>query len=131
MDIPKLDRERMLAMCRLRQDEELPKKVTDKYWAFKRCIDRIGERVMAGDLARICVECGYGKPLDGDSKGPTVADLFRKKQIPVETKVAVEWREDLAEGRLMGVDSSNQCLVILDGEVEVRKFDVGRVTMAA
>ena len=121
----------MQAMCRLREDEPLPQKLLDKYWQLKRCMDRIQAALTLSDLARLCVECGYGKPLPEDNKQPTVADLWRKQQLQQGAAVVVEWRGTKVKGALHGVTSGNEIIVTLDGDPERRRFSVDRVTVAA
>ena len=118
-------------MGRLRPDEDLPPKLVERYWVNKRCADRMGYGLQQGDLLRLAVESGFGKPVEADNVGPTVADLWRKQQLAPEAPVMVQWRGKPTPGKLIRVTSSNECVVSLDGDPEERRFSVDRVSLAA
>lgn len=131
MDLPKEHYRALQAMGRLREDEPLPEQLTDRYWEVKRCLDRVGAGVMPTDLAWLALEYGYGKTEQVQDPQPTVADLWRKKEIKVGQRVIVKWRGSDHGGTLQGVTSGNELIVVLDGQPEKRRFGVDRVSIAA
>jgi len=131
MDIPKEHYRALQAMGRLREDEPLPEQLTDRYWEVKRCLDRVGAGVMPTDLAWLAVEYGYGKTQNVADPQPTVADLWRKKQVKDGTRVMVQYRGSPHGGTLHGVTAGNEAIVTLDGQPDKRRFAVDRVSVAA
>ncbi len=109
--------------------EPLPEKLTKRYWALKTCLDRVGTAVSINDMARLCVECGFGVATEREAS-PDVAIMFRKQQVKTGAKVLVNWREEKLPGKIVGVNSRNEILVLLDnGNQETVKSD--QVSLAA
>ncbi len=129
-DIPENHLASLRQMCSLPGVEPLPEKLTNRYWALKTCLDRVGQGggMSMGDLARLCVEAGFGKPTEAELH-PSFVQLFRTKKIAVGADVLVNWREKKVAGTLVSVDALNRITVLVDGEE--RKVAAECVTLQA
>lgn len=108
--------------------EQLSDKLVRKYWEYKRCCDRGGINVHDSDLARLCAECGFGKKTEAEERPPTIADLYRRKEVKAGDPVEVLWRKQKRTGIFKGLNATNQPIVLLEGDSEDREVNVDTVT---
>lgn len=103
-------------MCGLAADESLPEKLVGKYWALRYCLDRVQSPLLDGDLARLCVECGFGKPTAAQTAGPGFVDLWFLKRVRANDPVVVDWRGKKVSATLVGVTIGKQVRVLIENE---------------
>lgn len=125
-EIPEFDLAVLHQLCGLHASEPLPDKVQNRYWSAKFVCDRAPGYPVRNEFVRICVECGYGKQTEHESN-PSVAALWRRKQIKAGQPVVVNWREKKVSGQMIGLDAVNQATVVIEGEE--RKVNVECVTL--
>lgn len=113
------------------EHEQLPEKLVEKYWEFKRIFDRVGAQLRLPDLALLGFLHGHGKPTAKEKAPPTVVDMWRKKQIKAESPVIVKWKGAEVEGVLKSVTSNDGVIVQMVGDPDERKFEVADVRPAA
>ncbi len=126
-EMPETDAAMLRTMVGIGVIDELPAKLTEKYWELKRCMDRLGARMSPNDLAWLCFLGGFGKPNAHEKAGPSVAELFKKKKLKHGDRVKTIWRDQPAEGALQGVNGNGEVLILLDGQVDVRTFAADEV----
>lgn len=112
--------------------EELPKKAEDEYWKLKRLFDRTGSIIRPSDLGMMCLTLGYGKPTKDEQLPPTIADMWRKKQIKRDETIQVKWRDAWVDAAIKGVTGQNEVIAQVVGDPDERRFgcDDARVTAA-
>ncbi len=128
-DIPDNHIELMHRLAAIPATEPLPEKLTKRYWALVTCLDRCGVAITVNDMGRLCVECGFGVATEREAN-PDIAVMFRKQQVKVGARVMVNWREKQVPGKLVGVNSENEVLVLLD-DGERRTVRSDRVSLSA
>lgn len=114
------------ALCGLPASEPLPEKLCSKYWQAKFVCDRAPGYPVRNEFVRICVECGFGKQTEREAN-PSVATLWRRKEIKSGCAVIMNWREKKVAGQMIGLDAVNLATVLVDGEE--RKVHVDQVTL--
>lgn len=125
-EIPESDSAVLHALCGLQASEPLPDKLQNRYWAAKFVCDRAPGYPVRNEFVRICVECGFGKQTENEMH-PSVAQLWRRREIRAGQPVIVNWREKKVSGQLVGLDAVNQATVLIEG-VE-RKVAVENITL--
>lgn len=115
----------------LKEHEELPPKLKEKYWELKRVFDRANTIVPDHALCFLVFLHGGGKPTEKEKAPPTVVDLWRAGQIKAEALISVKYRNSWVDATLKMVNSNDEVIAQVVGDPDERKFAVKDVRPAA
>lgn len=120
----------LLRACGLRDGDELPPQVVEKFWEYKRIRDRCEMSDFAPhEYYVICLLAGQAAPKPVDDKPKTVLQLAAEGELKEGDPIVVKWRNKDVFATFQGVTPRKQVLVMLDGEGDTREVSAKQVTL--
>lgn len=122
-EIESNDAANLRTILRLKEGDEMPAKIEEMYWTFKRLWDRVNSRQLPIEsLITIAILAGEVKALPEDADVKYIPELYQKGEFHFGQRIETVWRKKTVQGSFQRLGKNNKVVVILDGEVDEREL---------
>lgn len=127
------DKQLFAAACRVDPEQDLPEQVERAYWEYKKGRDALNppSELSAEEVATVVYLSGFykGQNFREDPALPLHEQMIKFGEVMEDAPILISWRLGKPrKGKFKQyAPVRNKVIVLFDGEVEPREFDMNRV----